>query len=67
MIDRLPFFAFQLNPWEERTATAQQVVQRLRQKVGAVPGIKFFMQIPQNITVGGCRKARSSGQATGSM
>ncbi|HVH79453.1 MAG TPA: efflux RND transporter permease subunit, partial [Stellaceae bacterium] len=33
--------------------TADQVVQRLRRKVGAVEGAKFFMQIPQNITVGG--------------
>ncbi|HEY3908281.1 MAG TPA: efflux RND transporter permease subunit [Stellaceae bacterium] len=54
---------FQLKPWEERTATAQQVVQRLRRKVAAVPGIKFFMQIPQNITVGG-RLSRTQYQYT---
>src|SRR6266700_3752758 len=42
-----------LKPFDERTDTAQQIVQRLRQKTAAVEGAKFFMQVPQNITVGG--------------
>jgi hydrophobe/amphiphile efflux-1 (HAE1) family protein len=54
---------FQLKPWDERSSTAEQVVQRLRKKVAAVPGVKFFMQIPQNITVGG-RLARTQYQYT---
>jgi hydrophobe/amphiphile efflux-1 (HAE1) family protein len=54
---------FQLKPWDERTMTAEQVVQDLRKKVAAVPGIKFFMQIPQNITVGG-RLSRTQYQYT---
>src|SRR5262249_43204218 len=44
---------FQLKPFRERTATADQVVQRLRRQVASVEGARFFMQVPQNITVGG--------------
>src|SRR4029077_1492905 len=44
---------FQLKPFHERTSSAEEVVQRLRQKVAVVEGAQFFMQIPQNITVGG--------------
>ena len=54
---------FQLKPWDERTATAAQIVQRLRKKVAGVEGAKFFMQIPQSITVGG-RLARTQYQYT---
>ncbi len=49
---------FALKPWHERTANADQILQRLRKAVGRVPGAKFFMQVPQNITVGG-RLART--------
>jgi hydrophobe/amphiphile efflux-1 (HAE1) family protein len=52
-----------LKPFDERDATAQQIVQRLRQKVAAVEGAKFFMQVPQNITVGG-RLSRTQFQYT---
>jgi multidrug efflux pump subunit AcrB len=38
-------------------------VQRLRKKVSAVEGAKFFMQVPQNITVGG-RLSRTQYQYT---
>ena len=51
------------NPFDERTATADQVIQRLRTAVGRVAGAKFFMQVPQNITVGG-RLARTQYQYT---
>ena len=54
---------FALKPFEERDDTADQVVQRLRQKVSTVQGAKFFMQVPQNITVGG-RLSRTQYQYT---
>jgi hydrophobe/amphiphile efflux-1 (HAE1) family protein len=54
---------FALKPFEERSDTADEVVQRLRQKVSAVQGAKFFMQVPQNITVGG-RLSRTQYQYT---
>jgi hydrophobe/amphiphile efflux-1 (HAE1) family protein len=54
---------FALKPFEERSDTADQVVQRLRQKVSVVQGAKFFMQVPQNITVGG-RLSRTQYQYT---
>jgi multidrug efflux pump subunit AcrB len=54
---------FALKPFEERSDTADEVVQRLRQKVPAVQGAKFFMQVPQNITVGG-RLSRTQYQYT---
>jgi len=52
-----------LKPYDERDATAEQVIQRLRQKVASVEGAKFFMQVPQNITVGG-RLSRTQYQYT---
>ena len=52
-----------LKPYEERDATAEQVIQRLRTKVAGIQGAKFFMQVPQNITVGG-RLARTQYQYT---
>jgi hydrophobe/amphiphile efflux-1 (HAE1) family protein len=54
---------FALKPFEERSDTADQVVQRLRQKVSGVQGARFFMQVPQNITVGG-RLSRTQYQYT---
>jgi hydrophobe/amphiphile efflux-1 (HAE1) family protein len=54
---------FSLKPFEERPDTADEVVQRLRQKMTAVEGAKFFMQVPQNITVGG-RLSRTQYQYT---
>jgi len=54
---------FQLKPFDERTANAGQIVQRLRKKMAAVAGAKFFMQVAQNITVGG-RLARTQYQYT---
>jgi hydrophobe/amphiphile efflux-1 (HAE1) family protein len=52
-----------LKPYDERDATAEQVIQRLRKKVAGIEGVKFFMQVPQNITVGG-RLSRTQYQYT---
>jgi hydrophobe/amphiphile efflux-1 (HAE1) family protein len=46
-------FFIQLKPLSERSASAQQVIQRLRPRVLQVPGAKFFMQAGQDISVGG--------------
>jgi len=54
---------FSLKPFERRTDTADQILQRLRNKVTSVQGAKFFMQVPQNITVGG-RLSRTQYQYT---
>jgi multidrug efflux pump subunit AcrB len=45
--------SIQLKPFSERDVSAQQVIQRLRPKVAAVQGAKFFMQAGQDVTVGG--------------
>ena len=52
-----------LKPYDERDATAEQIIQRLREKVAGIEGAKFFMQVPQNITVGG-RLSRTQYQYT---
>jgi hydrophobe/amphiphile efflux-1 (HAE1) family protein len=52
-----------LKPYSERDRTADQIIQDLRRKVTAVRGAKFFMQVPQNITVGG-RLSRTQYQYT---
>jgi len=52
-----------LKPYDERDATAEQIIQRLRKKVAGIEGAKFFMQVPQNITVGG-RLSRTQYQYT---
>src|SRR5215831_13314011 len=52
-----------LKPYNERDATAEQIIQRLREKVAGIAGAKFFMQVPQNITVGG-RLSRTQYQYT---
>jgi len=52
-----------LKPYEDRTATAEEVIQRLRKQVAGIEGAKFFMQVPQNITVGG-RLSRTQYQYT---
>jgi hydrophobe/amphiphile efflux-1 (HAE1) family protein len=54
---------FALKPWDERTANADQIIQRLRNAVAGVAGAKLFMQVPQNISVGG-RLARTQYQYT---
>ncbi len=52
-----------LKPYGERDATAEQIILRLRKKVAGIEGAKFFMQVPQNITVGG-RLSRTQYQYT---
>ncbi len=42
-----------LKPWDERTSNAQQIISRLRPKLGAVPGASLFLQAAQDIKVGG--------------
>jgi len=42
-----------LKPRDERTASADQIIQRLRPKLAAVPGIKVYMQNPPVIRIGG--------------
>ncbi len=54
---------FSLKPFDQRTDTAQQIVARLRGKVAGIEGARFYMQVPQNITVGG-RLARTQYQYT---
>ncbi|WP_153115567.1 efflux RND transporter permease subunit [Rhodocyclus tenuis] len=42
-----------LKPREERQASADEIIQRLRPKLAAVPGIKTYMQNPPTIRIGG--------------
>ena len=42
-----------LKPRAERTLSADQVIQQLRPKLAAVPGIRVFMQNPPAIRIGG--------------
>jgi hydrophobe/amphiphile efflux-1 (HAE1) family protein len=53
----------QLKPHDQRDVTSDQVIQRLRPKVAAVEGVKFFMQSGQDISVGG-RLTRTQYQYT---
>src|SRR6202008_2435242 len=43
----------QLVPHDQRDLTSNQIIQRLRPKVAAVEGAKFFMQSGQDISIGG--------------
>ena len=52
-----------LKPRSERHATADQIVQRLRRKLAAVPGVKAFPQVPPLIQIGG-RATKSQYQYT---
>jgi hydrophobe/amphiphile efflux-1 (HAE1) family protein len=52
-----------LKPYDDRDANADQIIQRLRKEVAGIEGAKFFMQVPQNITVGG-RLSRTQYQYT---
>jgi len=53
----------QLKPHDQREVTSDQVIQRLRPKVAAVQGAKFFMQSGQDISIGG-RLSRTQYQYT---
>ena len=52
-----------LKPREERTATASQIINRLRPKLAQIGGANLILQPVQDITVGG-RPARGSYQYT---
>jgi multidrug efflux pump subunit AcrB len=52
-----------LKPYSQRDATAEQVIARIRKKVADIQGAQFYMQVPQNITVGG-RLSRTQYQYT---
>ena len=57
-------FFIALKPKEEgRTATADQVIARLRPKLAQVPGVALFLQAGQDVNVGG-RSARTQYQYT---
>ncbi len=43
----------QLKPHDQRDRTSSQIIQRLRPKVAAVQGVKFYMQSGQDISIGG--------------
>jgi len=43
----------QLVPHDQRSETSSQIIRRLRPKVAAVEGVKFFMQSGQDISIGG--------------
>src|SRR5271166_1511828 len=43
----------QLVPHDQRDRTSGQIIQRLRPKVAAVKGVKFYMQSGQDISIGG--------------
>jgi len=43
----------QLKPHDQRNLAASQIIRRLRPKVAAVQGARFFMQSGQDISVGG--------------
>src|SRR6266568_4766100 len=53
----------QLKPHDVRKITSDQVIQRLRPKVAAVEGAKFFMQSGQDISIG-ARLTRTQYQYT---
>ncbi len=53
----------QLKPQDERALSSDQIIQRLRPKVAAVEGAKFFMQSGQDVTIGG-RLSRTQYQYT---
>ena len=53
----------QLKPFDQRSATARQIIQRLRPKLAAIPGISTYLQSIQNIQVG-ARLARTQYQYT---
>ncbi|HYB09178.1 MAG TPA: efflux RND transporter permease subunit, partial [Alphaproteobacteria bacterium] len=56
-------FAINLKLKNERTASAYDVINRLRPKIAAVPGIVLYMQVAQDLNVGG-RLSRTQFQYT---
>jgi hydrophobe/amphiphile efflux-1 (HAE1) family protein len=56
-------FWVNLKPRNERNATADQIINRLRPQLARVPGVTLFLQAAQDVTMGG-RPARSQFQYT---
>ena len=56
-------FFIQLKPADERDASADQVIARLRKKLDVVEGAKLFLQSAQDVNVGG-RPSRTQYQYT---
>ena len=56
-------FWINLKPRNERTASADQIISRLRPQLAKVPGISAYLQAQQDVTMGG-RPARSQFQYT---
>ena len=56
-------FFMALKPRAERTASAEQIIARLRQQLTAVPGVVLYLQAPQDVNVGG-RLSRTQYQYT---
>ena len=52
-----------LKPQAQRSATADQIIARLRPKLAAVEGANLYLQVPQDIKVGG-RSGRTQYQYT---
>ncbi|HLP76679.1 MAG TPA: efflux RND transporter permease subunit, partial [Candidatus Paceibacterota bacterium] len=42
-----------LKPREERSKSAQEIIQELRPKLAAIPGIQVYLQVPPLIRIGG--------------
>jgi HAE1 family hydrophobic/amphiphilic exporter-1 len=57
------FIVIGLKPRDHRTATADQIIARLRPKLAQVPGATLFLQAAQDLNVGG-RLARTQYQYT---
>ncbi len=57
------FVVIGLKPRDERSASADQIITRLRSKLAAVPGATLFMQAAQDLNVGG-RTSRTQYQYT---
>jgi hydrophobe/amphiphile efflux-1 (HAE1) family protein len=56
-------FWINLKPRSERTATADEIINRLRPQLAKVPGVSTFLQAQQDVNIGG-RAARSQFQYT---
>src|SRR6266481_4125629 len=51
--ENTPRMFIQLKPFDQRHASADEIIQRLRPKVAALPGVLYFMQAGQDVNVGG--------------
>jgi hydrophobe/amphiphile efflux-1 (HAE1) family protein len=56
-------FSINLKPRDQRTSTADDVINRLRRQVRSVQGVNLYLQVAQDINVGG-RLARTQYQYT---